>query len=302
MKNRIVYVYFFFNTALAYSQNYLDVIKVNLATTPYNKFDTGLSKTKINQIDADLTVPVKINKNFSLITGLINENIQTKLFENQNIKQFGSVTLKLGINQKFDDNWSGTMVLLPKVSSDHGFTEKKDFQMGVLTMMKFKKRENLNYKFGIYYNSELFGPFVAPVVGMYYLNADEKFEANLLLPLQADFSYKLFNRIRLGASFTGQVRTYHLKNITIDNKSVYLEKSSNEFFAYLKLNFSKNFLMQIKSGQSVGRSFKAYRMDDTVNLGLPAIFFGKKREPLNTGFADGMIFQLVLLYRFLPVN
>ena len=48
-----------------------------------------------NEIGADLTVPIKINQNTSLLSGIIYENIQTKLFEDGNVKTFGPNTLQV---------------------------------------------------------------------------------------------------------------------------------------------------------------------------------------------------------------
>lgn len=298
MKNYILIINIFLSITEIYSQNYVDILKVTANTTPYNTFDTSTSETKINHIDADITVPIKITDRISVISGLIYETIQTKLFADGNIKSFGSTTLKSGANKQFNDNWSGTMVLLPKIASDYISVGKKDFQIGAIVIMKYKKRETLNYKFGLYYNSELFGPFFVPMAGMYYLSRDKKFEANIMLPLQADVNYKLLSFMNVGCNFNGQIRSYHLTDVTPANHSAYVARSTNEFYAYLKFNVSKNISIQIKSGQSVGRSYKVYDENDKVSFGLPALFIGAQRQQLNSNFDDGLVFQVVLLYRF----
>ena len=147
-----------FNITLG--QNYVDVLKVNASTTPDNTFDTSTTKTKITQLDIDLTVPIKINERLSIITGVMYEIFQTKLFEDGNVKTFGSTALKIGANKQFNDHWSGTAVLLPKIASDYKSISGKDIQVGVVGIMKYKRSDNMNYKFGLYYNSELLGPFL----------------------------------------------------------------------------------------------------------------------------------------------
>lgn len=298
MKNFILIINLFLITTYNFSQNYIDILKVNAITTPYNTFETSTSETKINQMDADLTVPIKITDRSSVITGLIYENIQTRLFADEKMKRFGSITLKSGANKQFNDNWSGTMVLLPKIASDYISVGNKDFQLGAIVIMKYKKRDNLNYKFGLYYNSELFGPFFVPMAGMYYLSQDKKFETNIMLPLQADVNYKLLPFMNAGCNFNGQIRSYHLTDITPANHSTYVARSTNEFYAYLKFNVSESISIQTKAGQSVGRSYKVYDENDKVSFGLPALFIGPKRQQLNSNFEDGLIFQVVLLYRY----
>ncbi len=298
MKHFIIIFISFFSFTAIMGQNYVDILKVNASTTPYNTFDTSSTKTKIDQIDVDLTVPIKINERLSIITGAMFESFQTKLFEDGNVKTFGSSALKIGANKQFNDRWSGTAVLLPKIASDYKAISGKDLQIGVVGIMKYKKSDNKNFKFGLYYNSELFGPFFVPMVGMYYLSPNKKFETNIMLPLQADVNYKLIPFMNVGVNFNGQIRSYHLTDVTPTAHSTYIARSTNEFYAYLKFNVTKSLSITTKVGQSLGRSYKVFNEGDKVTFGLPATFIGGKREQLNTNFSNGMIFQATLLYRF----
>ncbi|HOZ86801.1 MAG TPA: DUF6268 family outer membrane beta-barrel protein [Bacteroidia bacterium] len=297
MKNKIV-IFLSLSAACVSSQNYVDILKLNANTTPANTFDTSASKTTVKEIGADLTVPFKINHKFSLITGLIYENIQTKLFAEGNTMTFGSSTLKIGTNIKFNETWSATAVLLPKFASDYVSFGAKDFQMGGIAIAKYKKRDDLVYKFGLYYNTELFGPFFVPMAGLYYLSENKKFETNLMLPLQADVNYQFIPFVHAGVNFNGQIRTYHLNGMSPQHPGTYVARCSNEFFLYLKFNLSKSLSLQTKVGRSFGRSYRVYDENDRVSFGLPATFIGHKRQQLNSDFSDGLLFQFSLLYRF----
>lgn len=298
MKNFIAFIFFVLINENVNSQSYVDLLKVSAGTTSYNKFDTSSSKTKINDLLVDLTFPVKINKQVSLISGIIYETIEARLFAEGSIKSFGSTTLKLGANKEFNERWSATLLLLPKISSDYSSLNKKDFQQGAIGWVKYKKKENLIYKAGLYYNSELFGAFFVPMLGLYYTSADSRLEANVMLPLQADINYKLHSVLNVGFNFNGQIRSYHLNEVTPTQKSSYLSKSSNEIFLYVKFNFTKELSFQTKLGYSVARTYRVYDHDDKVSFGIPAKYFGKERSQLNTDFSDGALLQFVLLYRF----
>lgn len=301
--NKYLFLFrFFLAGTFAFSQNYVDLLKVSASTTPYNTFDSSDVKTRLNELLVDLTVPVKINKGFSFLTGVIYEDIQTKLLADGITKNFGSTALKLGFNKQLTEKWSATLVALPKIASvpiatGNNSYSNKDFQMGGITLFKYKKRDNLNFKTGLYYNSELFGPFFVPMLGMYYQSPNKKFEANILLPLQADVNYQVLKFMNVGMNFNGQIRSYHLNNLTDTHPNTYVTKSTNELFAYLKFNFSKSISLQTKVGQSFGRSYKVYDCNDKVNFGLPLTFVGNKREQLNSNFSNGMIFQVILTYR-----
>jgi hypothetical protein len=297
MKKYYILLRLLLASAFAVSQNYVDVIKVTASTTPNNAFDSSATQTKLNELLVDLTVPVKINNTSAILTGVIYECIQTKLFADGNSKNFGSSTLKLGFNKQLTEKWSATVLALPKMASDYNSFNSRDFQLGGIALFKYKKNDNLNFKTGLYYNTESFGPFFVPMLGVYYQSPNKKFEANIMLPLQADVNYQVLPFMNVGCNFNGQIRSYHLNNVTDANPNTYVTKSANELYAYAKFNVTKSISLQTKLGQSFGRSYKVYDEKDKVNFGLPATFIGGKRQQLNSNFSNGMIFQVTLLYR-----
>jgi hypothetical protein len=297
MNKYILLIRLFLAGSFAFSQNYVDLLKVSASTTPNNTFDSSDVKTRINDLLVDLTVPVKINEGFSVLTGVIYEDMQTKLFADGIVKNFGSTTVKLGFNKQLTEKWSTTVIALPKIASDYNSFNQKDFQVGGIALFKFKKRDNLNFKTGLYYNSELFGPLFVPMLGLYYQSPNKKLEVNIMLPLQADVNYQVLPFMNVGCNFNGQIRSYHLNHISDANPNTYVTKSTNELFAYVKFNVTKSICLQTKLGQSFGRSYKVYDEADKVSFGLPATFIGDKRQQLNSNFSNGMIFQVTFLYR-----
>lgn len=279
------------------SQNYVDIFKMQTTTTALNSFDSGPANTRVNEICIDLNVPVKINERTAFLTGVNYESIQVKLFPEDRSSVFGSAALKLGFNRQLSKRLSGTIVFLPKYASDFSSTEFTNVQYGATGFLTFKKRENLSFKAGLYFNSECFGPFFVPMLGLYYLSGNKKFEANIMLPLQADLSYKVHNAMSAGINFSGQIRSYRLNNSVLGTEYAYVQRCTNELFLYLKFSLSKNLNVIAKAGQSFGRSFRVYDQSDKVTITLPATFIGDNRTQLNTDFADGRIFQLTLLYR-----
>jgi len=297
MKNSIV-ILFVMLLNITRSQNYLDIFRLSTGTTSQNKFDTGASKTRVDELSLDLTIPVKLNERTSFISGILFENMRTRLFSDGKIESFGSTALKTGLNRKLNDRWSVTGVLLPKIATDYKSFKKEDFQLGALSIAKYAKNDQLAYKFGLYYNSELFGPFFVPMAGFYYLSPGKRFEVNVMLPLQADVNFKLLNRIHAGANFNGQIRTYHLSGQNPLHPDAYVTKSTNEVCLYLRCNLSDNVSVQARVGRSFARSYRVYDSRDKVTVGLPATFIGHTRQQINTDFSDGLIFQFCLLYRF----
>lgn len=298
MKKLITTLIIFFCVNISFAQSYIDIFKLSLSTTPPNQFDSSINSTRIKETSADLNLPVKINDKLAILTGGIFEHIQTKVFENQSSINIYSIGIKAGINKNIGEHWSASFILLPKISSNFHHLAKQGFQIGGITLFKYSKTEHLNYKLALYYNSELFGPILVPMFGMYRLTSDKKWETNLMLPLQADINYKISSNIRLGLNYNGQIRTYHLSNTKPLNYNTYLSRTNNELCAYIRMGVTKTLNIQAKAGYSLGRSYRVYNENDKVNFALPLLYFNDNRKQLNTDFENGIIFQFQMFYRF----
>lgn len=280
-------------------QKYVDLAKVFYANTPVNQFDTSTTGTRVQEYGIDATLPIVLKNGNALITGVYAECINTKVNPVEaNLTSVYTTMLKLGVKLNHSEKWSGTYVLLPKLSSDFKNIGSQDFQLGAIAVLKYQKKENLNYKVGVYYNSELFGPFFVPILGVYYLSPNEKFEADLSVPLWADFNYKLTESVRVGANFAAFVRTYYLNESFQGDNKAYLAKSTNEVYGYLQFHLGKSIVMQTKVGYSIGRNYRVYDEGDDISWGLSAFKFGDNRKQLNPDFKDGLVYRARLIYRF----
>jgi hypothetical protein len=282
------------------AQDFVDIARVHYAGSSINKFDSSASGSRLDEIGLDLTVPIVLNDRFSVLTGGIYEGIKTQLYADKERESIQSFTLKAGFNWKHNDKWSGTYVFLPKVASDFkNPLTRQDFQFGAIALLKYNYTNNIKYKFGIYGNTELFGPWVVPIFGLYYLSPTKKFEANFTLPLAADINYKLSPLVHVGANFFGLVRTYNLTEGVAgsDTGTGYVARSTNELFTYLRVNLGKTSILQFKVGASLGRSYRVYYDFDKVDLGIPLKYFGDDRNQVNVDFEDGLIGQVVYIFR-----
>ena len=293
IKHIIFFCTLSFASCISFSQDYVDLARFHYSTTPANNFDSIAGNTTVEDFGLDATLPIVINEENTFLTGFNIDQITTKIHPSTNPITISTVNLKIGYNKKHSEKWSGTYMFLPKISSDFKNLSSKDYQFGGLALMKYNKKENLKYTFGAYYNGELFGPFIVPLLGLYYKSPNEKFEANLTLPIWADFNYKLNSFMKIGANFSAFVRSYNL-----GENNAYVVKKSNDVFGYLQFNLTKSILLQTKTGYTIGRSYKAYKNGDEADLGLSAFRFGDDRTVLNPTFKDGLVFKVRLIYRF----
>jgi hypothetical protein len=293
MKTIVTLCFVFFLSNFCFAQNYVDLAKFYYGSTPTNIFDSIGGNTTVEEFGVDLTTPIKLNDNNVFVTGVMLEQIKVKLHPLTNPQTISTINLKVGFNKIHSEKLSGTYMILPKLSSDFKSLSSKDFQLGALILMKFKKNEDLKYNGGIYYNQELFGPFFVPLLGLYYKSPNKKFETNITLPIWADINYQLANWLNIGSNFNAGVRSYNLSE-----NNAYVVKKTNEIFGYLQFNINKSILIQTKAGYTIGRSYRTYNTNDKTDVGISAFRFGDNRTVLNPDFNDGAIFRVRLLYRF----
>ena len=289
----LVFVYFTIS-----AQNYVDLARFSYANTPLNNFENNLNETSIEEFNLQLLYPIVLDSNTTLLTGLSANTAKLKLDFNVPSISLNSIGLKLGLKKVYSEKWSGTYMLLPKISSEFNSFSKEDFQLGLFTLFTFTKKENLKYKVGIYANTEKFGPMIVPLLGLYYLSPNNKFEANATLPISFDLNYKLFKETGLGISFSGLTKSFNLNKSTYTANNEYVVVNSNELFTYLQFQLGKSLLLNTKAGYAISRSNKVFDSNDKIDLAVSSIYLGDNRTQLNQNIETGAIFKIELLYRF----
>lgn len=275
------------------SQNYIDLLRIDYSSSPGNAFESGAGESTIREWLVDANVPVPVSKNQAILTGFQFEHIRAALYPQQDAFTVKTLGLKLGLNQRYSEKWSGTYLLLPKFASDLKRYEGADFQLGVAALFKLTQQANLHFKFGAMYNTDLFGPFVTPLLGIYFQRG--KWEINTLLPSMVDLNYQLAPALKFGLRFNGMVKSFNL-NTAFNGMPQYLARVNNELGGYLGWSFGKIHLVALL-GHSVGRNYRTYARGDQINLGISALKLGDDRTQLNADFKDGMLYKFSILYR-----
>lgn len=280
---------------LSSAQNYLDIIKVDYGFSPNNRFEDTLGKTHLQDVNGELTIPVRVYERANFLTGMYFEFNSASFNPSREQESVYGTILKLGMNIKHSNKWSGTYMFLPKISSDCKKIEQNDFQYGGFVLMQYTQSSRLNYRIGLYANGDKFGPFFVPLLGIYYLSKNEKIEIKGVLPLNFDMNFSLSNNIRLGMNYRGLLRTFNLNTPIGNEQNRYIVKATNELSLYFQYGFSNGINIQLACGRSLGRSYRIF--NEKVNWGMPLYYNGDNRTQLNTDFSDGWIFKVALFYR-----
>jgi hypothetical protein len=282
--------------SLGISQNYVDIVKVGYGQTFNNDFVDTESSTFVKSLEADLTIPLVLNENNAFITGLAFSRNNLQLVPESDFSSLYSTTLKLGLATTFNDRWSSTIVLLPKVASDYTSFTSEDFYLGGFGLLKYHKKENFIYRFGLYASSEAFGLFTTPIVGWYYLSPSSKFEMDMSLPISADLNYQL-GATTVGIDYYGIGRSFRLYD-DAEQSDTYVDLSSLEFASYLQFNvLQSQLLLRAKFGYS-SNNYEVYATDETIDIGVSAFSFGDDRTQLNPDLSGGFFLKFEAVYRF----
>ncbi|MDO6759496.1 DUF6268 family outer membrane beta-barrel protein [Tamlana sp. 2_MG-2023] len=285
------------SVVLGYAQNHFDIAKLSYTNTPKNEFDDFDSSTTVEELALALKFPVVINEKTTLLTGLFTNKTKVKLDSDASHSNLKILGVNLGVNKVFNDKWSGTFYVIPKIASDHISFSKENLQIAFLTLITKQKRENLKYRYGFYINTEKYGPLMIPLFGIYYLSPNKRFETNLYLPSTGDINYRLKDKIWLGMTFDGLGTTYNLTEQDYTADGAYVSKVSNEAFAYLRFQLSKSLYLNTKAGYAVRRNYGVYGSNDKIKMALGPFYFDDNRTELNNSFKDGALFKLELMYR-----
>lgn len=277
-----------------FAQNYIDLLRIDYSVGTGNDFETGPGTSDVKEWVIDATIPIVLSEHSVFLTGFLFENVSVTPYAGQGELSVYTLNLKLGINRVYSDTWSATYFILPKLSSDMKKLSRKNSQIGLVSLFKYSKGTSLNYKFGIYFNTELFGPFIVPLTGIYYQSM--RWETNILIPTTVDISYRVVNSLKVGLRFNGFIKSFNL-NDSFNGLQQYLSKSNNEIGGYIGwVQGRVNLLAMV--GHSMGRSYRTYEQGDRLGLAISAIKLGDDRTPLNTDFNNGLVFKISILYRF----
>lgn len=289
-----LFVFYLISSAV-YSQNYVDIIRLGYGSTINNNFEGSLSQTTIKSLDIDFTYPIVISNSSAVITGIAVSHNNLQLFPEGAFKDLYSSTLKIGLASSINEKWSTSIVLLPKIASDYQNINTDDLYLGGVAVFKYKKKENLIYRFGLYGTTEAYGLFTTPIIGWYYLSSNERFEMDMSLPITAEVTYDA-GFATVGFDYFGIGRSFRLYDDS--DSSSYVDLSSLEFSSFVQLNTLKEkVLLRAKFGYS-SNNYEVYGTDDTIDLGLTAFTFGDNRTQLNPDIKGGMFVRLEAIYRF----
>lgn len=244
-----LFILFTGSTYKALSQPYLDVASVTYTyQQPFRNIEQPRFNT-INQTIAYINVPLKIRKDYLLLTPTV-EFLDVRFENSLNSYRSAQFTVSW-LHQWKNEKWNTAFVAIAGSNGmKQNWFEDNTLQAGGAILSTFTKNENLKYKFGLYGNAEFFGPYILPLLGIDW-NINQRLNLFGILPSYMTLEYKI-----VPGKFHGK--------ISLDAETVSYRTPGRQFLRvndnHLKMIYdfylTKNIVLSAEAGHSVLRDFK----------------------------------------------
>ncbi|MEN8116169.1 MAG: DUF6268 family outer membrane beta-barrel protein [Bacteroidota bacterium] len=301
MKTRqIAFIFILLSQALpGIAQNNLDIFNLSgRYGFPQSYEDTYSGTASELGTFMNLTIPVPITENTIWYNSLnhfyFNVDGDPAIPEGEiNPINLHGFILRTGLYQKFGDGKGIQLLIAPRLMSDFKNVDGNSIQLGGVFMYENVFHKNLTMSFGAMYNQELFGPYVVPIVNLYWQLSD-KWIIKGLFPVTLKVNYKASENLTIGFSHFGLITSYYLGDPQYDGD--YIERQSIDPALFARLKLASNFYLEGKVGRTFGRGYTQYDCDQKVDFSLPLVGFGDDRIAKNTNFKDGFFIDVGIVY------
>ena len=249
---------------------------LDLAAFRYHRIASGDDSvySETTWANGELSMPVKIKEDVLIVN---------TYFERYDFASGGGVygvSVPIAYSKQLKNpDWKTAVSFIPRIHSDFKNISRDDYQIGGAVLFTKKKKDELKFKFGAYYNSEFFGFFMLPLAGIDW-NISSRLNLFGVLPNSMTLEFKLFpGKIHTGLAFKSITNSYRM-----DDGS-YLTLRDNHLKAFADAYFLKNIVINAEGGHTVLRKYEA---------GIKAGGSNSETELADT---NGFIFRMAVSYR-----
>jgi hypothetical protein len=275
MKKILIILIIASNPAVA--QPYLDAAQVSYQSSP------GGEPKEFQHLRAQVHVPVFFKDSSFLLFNPIWEERWLKPFESSDRQHYRGLISWVSFTKRFGTKWETMLAFIPRFNGEPEVQFKEGFQAGGVLLLSYKQRPGLTFKLGGYYNTEFFGPFFWPLVGIdWRINSKHRFFG--ILPSYATYEYRINKKLSWGGNFRTFTNSYKVYNPPGQSVNVdYTRFDDNQVGAYLDVYLTPKIVANVEGGYSIMRRIQSGTSKDA--------------EPFIISEHDGLYFRLAVQYR-----
>lgn len=284
----------------SYGQNFVDIASVYYRMSPANKISGSSNQMNFNTFAVDVKLPVPLSDRTVAILAL--EYHQSTFSYTNNISPSFDLTsygVQMGVQHDWNHRFNTLAMVVTRYNTN--FSDKNfgnNFQIGGVFLNKHKRDGNFTWKYGLYFNSEFFGPMFVPLFGFIW-QINEKTKLNITAPVNLELRYTMNERFSGGLRFDGVNGSYNL--LSPGGSRLYVDRADNNVWLFNDFYVTKNLVFHLKAGYSVLRNYRTFDFDDKLNIKLGPVNIGDNRVETDKWFQNGWSFEGRMIFR-LPLD
>lgn len=266
------------------SQPFVDVLQMNHQRMQ-STYDASGKKHITQNSFANLLLPIQIDSNNTFIFRINTERMQYQNHEGSDI--YYQIIGGLGWQHHFNKKWNITAILMPKITSDLiDPLNSYDYQYGGTVLFQYKPKSNIRYKFGTFYNTEPFGNFFVPLLGVdWQINEKNWVYGNL--PLNMRYEHRFAEKVYAGAGVRIYGRSYRISS---SGNHDYLWNQENQLKLFTDFYITPSMVVYAEAGRSVGYGLRRFQDGEPRENEITT-------NPLYLPVKDGFFLNLGCAYR-----
>jgi hypothetical protein len=195
-----------------------------------------------------------------------------------------SLLIPIAFIKPFSKKWSLALSVIPRWNGMQENMFKNSFQFGASVLGTFRQTSRLTYRMGIYYNSEFFGAFIIPLLGIDW-NISPKDNLFGILPQIMTYEHRVSERFSVGAVYRMFNNSYRIVSDRFSNADAFMRINEMQVLLSADIYLAKHIAFNIEAGHSMFRH---------VRLGLDQ---NKKDYYSDENVSDGFVVKAGLVYR-----
>lgn len=289
---------FVITSSLVFSQNWVDLANVFYRISPFNSLDSSDQQRNLNTFTVNVKAPIVLSDKNLLIVGLEHQYNSVSVADNTNEfdkLEFSSSMIQFGWEHKWNEKSKMLFMTLGRLNSNHKSIDGTHFQLGGLALGTTEKSEDFQWKYGLYYNGEFFGPMVVPLFGFNW-KMNDKWRFKIVIPMNLELSYYPNLKFRTGLHFQGVNASYRIGDAE-SNSTYYIDKSDNNLSLFTEFNLGANIWLHLKAGYSILREYNIFDSMEELGMKLGPVNIDNDRPDTSPLFNDGWSVETRMIFR-----
>lgn len=270
---KVIAVVFLLAAVNGFAQPYVDLINFNNQRVQTNYVDSFGGNEKINNFALNLTAPIKIDSQNTIIVRVFAENLvaSTSVGANEKIPFTDAVSqqkidysaslyatiLPIGLQRESKNKkWKCLFLAMPKLAGTVG--EKitsYNFQPGVFALITRKYSDKFSLKGGLFYNKEFTGNFFVPILSVDWKVSD-RFQMYGTFPTFYKFEYAVKKQaVYAGVNFRSYTRSFLLSG----TEHNYMRIGDMSVKAFVDVYIKKKIVLYAEFGRMINYSLLDYK-------------------------------------------